>query len=85
MKVSKYQFDDNVLNLVTYDDFHQAVEDEIAIYSYNNQKYIVIELFELIEEEKHPYVVFKYNGKLIGIEKDINIVNNILKQYEQDN
>lgn len=85
MKVSKYQFDDNVLNLVTYDDFHQAVEDEIAIYSYNNQKYIVVELCELIEEEKHPYVVFKYNGKLIGIEKDINIVNNILKQYEQDN
>ena len=85
MKVSKYQFDDNVINFVTYDDYHQAVEDEIAIYSYNNQKYIVVGLFELIEEGKHPYVVFKYNGKLIGIEKDINIVNNILKQYEDDN
>ena len=85
MKISKYQFEDSVINLVTYDDFHQAVEDEISIYTYENQKYIVIELYELVEDGKHPYIVFKFNGKLLGVEKDIKIVENILTQYENDN
>ena len=85
MKISKYQFEDSVINLVTYDDFHQAVEDEISIYTYENQKYIVIELYELVEDGKHPYIVFKFNGKLLGVEKDIKIVENILNQYENDN
>lgn len=36
MQISKYQFYDNTINLITYDDYHQAVEDEMAIYKHKN-------------------------------------------------
>lgn len=84
MKISKYQFDKNTLNYVTYEDYHQAIEDEISIYKYKEKQYIVIELEKLLEEGYHPHIVFKYNGKLEEVETDEKIVAYILRLYYKD-
>ena len=84
MKISKYQFEEKTIELVTYDDFHQAVEDEISIYNFDGKQYLVVELAEVYEDGRNPYVVFHYNGKLQGVVLDEEIVKKILEMYEHD-
>ncbi len=84
MKISKYQFEKNTINYVTYEDYHQAVEDEMSIYRYKDREYIVVELENLKEDGEHPHIVFKYNGKLEEVETNKEIVSIILEFYEKE-
>ena len=51
MKISKYQFEQKTIELVTYDDFLQAVEDEISMYNYDDE---VLEVFLENQEQLFP-------------------------------
>lgn len=86
MKISAYQHQSDIVKKVSFEDYHQAIEDEMSIYSYQGQHYIVIEIEEVLEEGFHPHVVFQFLGayqKLI-LEENDEIVEAILSQYAQD-
>ena len=38
MKVSKHQFRDDIFNFVTFDDYHEAIEDALSIYKVDESK-----------------------------------------------
>ncbi|MCM1260137.1 MAG: hypothetical protein NC182_04270 [Prevotella sp.] len=86
MKISRYQHQPDIVKKVSFEDYHQAIEDEISIYSYQEQDYIVIEIEEVLEEGCHPYVVFQFLGpyQTLILEENDEIVQAILSQYEQD-
>lgn len=86
MKISTYQHQPHIAEQVSFDDYHQALEDEMAVYSYQGKRYIVIEIESVLEEGHHPHVVFRFveaNQELI-VEENDDIVAAILSQYEQD-
>ncbi|MCM1514722.1 MAG: hypothetical protein NC090_07005 [Anaeroplasma bactoclasticum] len=86
MKISAFQHQRDIVEKVSFEDYHQAIEDEISIYSYQEHDYIVIEIEEVLEDGYHPHVVFQFLGayqKLI-LEENDEIVEAILSQYEQD-
>lgn len=88
MKISKYQYDDEVINHISFDDYHCAIEDEISIYSYKSSKYIVINILGLKEDDNSSaIVVFAYDAafKPLRLVKDENIVIKILELYNNDN
>ena len=86
MKISKYQFDKDVVNYVSFDDFHEAIEDAISIYKVDGVHYVVICIEKLKEDDgKETYVVFKLKDyKYIELEDNADIINQVLKMYEED-
>ena len=86
MKISKYQFNDEVLMNVTFDDYHEANEDAMAMYCVDGQQYIVICISALKEDDgSETYVVFKNLGFFkLEMEKNIEVIEKVLQMYEED-
>ena len=88
IKISKYQYDEDVLEHITFDDYHSAIEDAISIYEIEGQKYIVINILSLKEDDNSSAnVVFEFNEafKPLRLVKDERIVRFALKLYNNDN
>lgn len=86
MKISKFQFDEDIISKVSYDDFHEAIEDALSIYKIEDKYYIVICIDELKEDDgKDTLIVFKLKDyKYIEKEDNIEIINRVLIMYEKD-
>ena len=86
MKVSKHQFRDDIFNFVTFDDYHEAIEDALSIYNVDEKEYVVLWISNLTEDDNtDSCVVFEHLGFFkLGLVKDVDIVNQVLLLYEND-
>ena len=86
MNISKYQFYNNVLEYITFDDYHEAIEDALSIYKINNKEYVVLWVSALKEEDNtDSYVVFEHLGFYkLRLVKDIDVVKQVLSMYENE-